>query len=387
MNHRRGVWALAAAAAAVLALAGCSSLGYYWQSASGHLALMRAARPVPQWLDDPATPEALRARLAVTQRMRRFAVTALGLPDNPSYTAYADLHRKAAVWNVVAAPAYALTLRTWCFPVAGCVGYRGYFSEAAAEAEAAAQRAEGLEAAVYPVPAYSTLGWMNWAGGDPLLSTFIGYPEGEVARLVFHELAHQLLYVPGDTLFNESFATAVERLGGARWLATEASDAARADYARFDARRRQFRQLAFDTRRRLQAIYESKEALAHDWRAVDAMKEIAMDDFRARYATLRAGWPAQPPGAYYDLWVARANNALFGAQAAYDELVPAFEALFERERQESGDPWPRFYAAVRRIAALPAAERRQALLAPQAAARQNPALLLRPTDENGTPRV
>jgi predicted aminopeptidase len=195
---------------------------------------------------------------------------------------------------------------------------------------------------------------MNWAGGDPLLSTFIGYPEGELARIVFHELAHQVLYVPGDTVFNESYATAVERIGGALWLQREASDAARSEYARFDGQRRQFRALALDTRRALNRAYESKEAKAGDWAAVDAMKKTAMDDFRERYARLRAEWQGPRQGAY-DGWVARANNAAFGAQAAYDDLVPAFEALFERESRN----WTRFYKEVRRIAALPTAEERR----------------------------
>jgi predicted aminopeptidase len=351
--------ALAGSALAALAACGltaCAGLGYYWQSASGHLGVMRASRPVAQWLEDPATPAALKSKLELTQRIRRFAVTELALPDNPSYTGYADLHRNAAVWNVVAAPPYSLTLQTWCFPVAGCVGYRGYYDEAEARAEAVALAARGLETAVYPVPAYSTLGWLNWAGGDPLLNTFIGYPEGELARLIFHELSHQMVYVPGDTLFNESFATAVERIGGARWLSAQAGEAARTEYAQFDARRRQFRAFALATRRRLQEIYASPQAQAQDWAAVETMKRAAMDDFRAGFATLRAGWPANRQAAY-DGWIARANNAMFGAQAAYDDLVPAFEALFERE----GRDWTRFHAEVRRIAALSLAERRSAL--------------------------
>ncbi|RYF33177.1 MAG: aminopeptidase, partial [Comamonadaceae bacterium] len=337
-------------------LAGCSNLGYYWQSASGHLGVMHAARPVSEWLADPATSAPLRAKLELTQRIRRFASAELGLPDNPSYTAYADLHRSAALWNVVAAPEYSLKLKTWCFPVAGCVGYRGYYSEADAKAEAAAQAAEGLEVAVYPVPAYSTLGLMNWAGGDPLLSTFIGYPDGELARIVFHELAHQVLYVPDDTLFNESFATAVERIGGAMWLQREASETVRADYAQFDGRRQQFRALTLQTRRTLTGIYESKGTAAPDRAAQAASKKIAMDDFRARYADLRASWTGPRQGAY-DGWVARANNAMFGAQGAYDDLVPNFEALFAQE----GRDWPRFYSAVKRLAALPKPKRLAAL--------------------------
>jgi len=355
-RHKAAWLLLAVTSGTLLSLSGCSNLGYYWQSASGHLNLMRAARPVPQLLADPATPAALRDKLALTQRMRRFAVTELGLPDNASYTEYADLHRPTAVWNVVAAPPYSLKLKTWCFPVAGCVGYRGYYSDADAMAEAEAQRAEGFETGVYPVPAYSTLGWLNWAGGDPLLSTFIGYPEGELARLIFHELAHQVLYVPGDTAFNESYATAVERIGGALWLATQASEAARLEYAQFDQRRRQFRQLTLDTRRQLEELYDSSEAEAHDWQAVGAEKKVVMDNFRAQYAALRAGWSGPQQGAY-DRWVARANNAIFGAQAVYDDLVPAFEALYERE----GRDWRRFHAAAAKLAALPKVQREAAL--------------------------
>jgi predicted aminopeptidase len=386
-RKRKTTWLLGALlAVGTLVLAGCSNLGYYWQSASGHIDVMRAARSVPDWLDDPATSAVLKSKLELTQRIRRFAVTELGLPDNPSYTAYADLHRAAAVWNVVAAPEYSLTLKTWCFPVAGCVGYRGYYSEADANVEAVVQRAAGQEVAVYPVPAYSTLGWMNWAGGDPLLSTFIGYPEGELARLIFHELAHQRVYVAGDTLFNESFATAVERIGGARWLAMQSNDAARAEYAQFDGRRQQFRELTFDTRRRLQAIYESKEAKAHDWPAVEAMKMTAMSEFRTRYAVLRGSWPANRQLAY-DGWVARANNAMFGAQAAYDELVPAFEAMFMRENQQPGNPWPRFYADVERLAAQPAAKRLQALQALVPAVPATARNQVHITNKNGTPGV
>jgi predicted aminopeptidase len=333
---------------------GCASVGYYWQSVSGHLSLINAARPVNEWLADAQTPEPLKARLAMSQRIRSFAVAELKLPDNASYHRYADLRRSAVVWNVVAAPELSLTLITWCFPVVGCVGYRGYFNELDARAEAAQLQAQGLEVSVYGVPAYSTLGWMNWAGGDPLLSTFINYPEGELARLVFHELAHQVVYAAGDTMFNESFATAVERLGSQRWLAAQASDAARAQYATFDQRRQAFRALALATRRELTAIYESKEALRQDPRGQLAMKSIAMQKFRDNYAQLKANW-----GGYsgYDPWVARANNAAFGAQAAYDELVPGFETLFARE----GGDWQRFYDAVKQLAALPQDQRHQAL--------------------------
>lgn len=342
------------ALALIALLAGCADLGYYLQSAQGHLKLMQAARPVSQWLADDDVSPNLKERLALAQRMRQFAVARLGLPDNPSYKRYADLQRRSAVWNVVAAPKLSLTLKTWCFPVAGCVGYRGYFDESQARAEAARLKAQGLEVSVYGVPAYSTLGWMNWAGGDPLLNTFIHYPEGELARMIFHELAHQVLYVKDDTLFNESFATAVERLGGEGWLADQGSDVARRDYAEFDARRRQFRALCLATRQRLAHIYKQNEAQALEKSRVLAMKNEAMRDFRDEYARVRLGWKGY---AGYDAWVASANNASFGAQAAYDEWVPAFEALFVRE----GKDWSRFYDVVRQLANLPVAERTQVL--------------------------
>ncbi|WP_291145263.1 aminopeptidase [Hydrogenophaga sp.] len=346
---------LALALGLVLTTAGCArtqGAGYYWQSLTGHAELMWRARPIDDWLDDPHTPDALRQRLALAKRMRAFAVTALDLPDNASYHRYADLGRRAAVYNVVAAPALSLKLQTWCFPVAGCVGYRGYYHEGDAQTFARSLDPQ-LEVAVYPVPAYSTLGWMNWAGGDPLLNTFIQYPEGELARLVFHELAHQVLYVKGDTAFNESFATAVERLGVQRWLAEASTPAARAEYLAFDQRRQSFRRLSGQLRSRLQAIYD--DPALNDATKTER-KHAAMAGFRHDYAQLKAFWGGY---AAYDPWVARVNNALLGSQGAYDQYVPAFEALFAAQ----GHDFARFYDAVRALAERPAAERLAALQA------------------------
>lgn len=351
-----------------LALAGCAhtegALGYYWQSVQGHARLLQAARPLDEWIANESTPAPLRARLQLAQRARHFAVQELGLPDNASYRSYADLGRSAAVWNVVAAPPYALELHRWCFPFTGCIGYRGYFQEADAQAEGARLAAQGLEVDVYGVPAYSTLGYLDWAGGDPLLNTFIGWPEGEFVRLLFHELAHQVVYAQGDTLFNESFATAVERLGTERWLATQARPEVRQAFAASEERRQSFRALTRATRARLAEIYEQNKAPAHDSQALNAMKSGAMQDFRARYAVLRERWLAQGARVEgYDRWVAQANNASFAAQAAYDAWVPAFEALFAQQ----GQRWDAFYDAVRHLAALPQDERHarlQALLPP-----------------------
>ena len=353
---------------ACLALAGCAhtegALCYYWQSVQGHARLLQAARPLDEWIANESTPAPLRARLQLAQRARHFAVQELGLPDNASYRSYADLGRSAAVWNVVAAPPYALELHRWCFPFTGCIGYRGYFQEADAQAEGERLAAQGLEVDVYGVPAYSTLGYLDWAGGDPLLNTFIGWPEGEFVRLLFHELAHQVVYAQGDTLFNESFATAVERLGTERWLATQARPEVRQAFAASEERRQAFRALTRATRARLAEIYEQNKAPAHDSQALNAMKSGAMQDFRARYAVLRERWLAQGARVEgYDRWVAQANNASFAAQAAYDAWVPAFEALFAQQ----GQRWDAFYDAVRHLAALPQDERHarlQALLPP-----------------------
>jgi len=335
-------------------LSGCANTSYYWQSVSGHLQMLQAARPVQSWLGDTQTPAALRERLRLSQHMRDFAVTELGLPDNPSYRRFADLQRRAVVWNVVAAKPFSLRLKDWCFPLLGCVTYRGYFDEAQARQLADELRTEGLEATVYGVPAYSTLGWMNWAGGDPLLNTFIRYPEGDLARLIFHELAHQVVYARDDTMFNESYATAVGQLGGARWLATRASQAVRSDDALHEQRRKAFRALALATREQLQRLYDAVGQSAAPTPAQLQAKQDVLRDFRGHYATLKASW-----GGYdrFDLWVANANNASFGAQAAYDDQVPAFIALFEQQ----GRNWPAFYDAVKRLAALPPDERNRIL--------------------------
>lgn len=346
-----GVAALAAGM--VCLTSGCSTLNYYAQAATGHVALLHKARPVPDWLADEAAPQALKERLRLSQRMRDFAVHELKLPDNASYRRYADLGRPAAVWNVVAAPELGLTLKTWCFPVVGCVGYRGYYDRALADELAAELRTQGFEAVVQAIPAYSTLGKMPGDYfSDPLLNTFVRWAEGDLARLMFHELAHQVAYAKGDTMFNESFATTVERIGGARWLQQHAGEAARQEMATLDRRRQEFRRLAFQARADLEAIYRD------DNLSVQAKRDAKAERFaklRADHAALKAGpWQGWTG---YDQWFANANNASLGVLAAYNELVPQFERLYERE----GRDFDRFYAEVQRLAALPQSERRATL--------------------------
>lgn len=337
--------------AGVLTLGGCAEGRYVMQSLRGHWDVMQASRPVEQWLRDETVAPSLKQRLEMTQRMRDFAIRDLALPDNSSYRRYADLRRPAVVWNVVAAPAYSLTPKTWCFPIAGCVAYRGYFFQPNANDQARDLLEQGFETTVYAVPAYSTLGWSNVLGGDPLLNTFVDYPEGELARMIFHELAHQAVYVKDDTEFNESFATAVERLGTQRWMERQAGEQARQVYAQANTRRAQFQALVRATRQRLLSIYTQ---FPYGTDAGPSLKAKAMEDFRGQYQQLRQDW-----GGYagYDAWVAGANNASFAALGAYDQWVPSFEVLFAR----SGGDWPRFYDAVKHLTRMPKDERTQSL--------------------------
>lgn len=351
--------AVALGLSAVLALAGCTAfsdgVGYYAQSIGGHLRMLQAAQPVDELLADPATDAALAARLRLARDIRAYASQRLALPDNDSYTRYADLKRPFVVWNVFATPELSMKLEQWCFPVVGCVTYRGYYERAAADAYAQRLRDRGLEAHVGGVPAYSTLGWTS----DPLLNTFIRYPDGELARLIFHELAHQVVYAQNDTTFNESFATAVEEAGVERWLADRADARAREQYAAWSARRRDF--VALLARHR--ALLEKAYADDADDATKRARKARILGDLRAEYERIKQErWGGF---AGYDRWFAQPlTNAHLAAVGTYTEWVPAFRALLARERGEL----PRFYEAVRALSKLPKAEREARLeaLAPRA---------------------
>jgi len=345
-----------ASASACLTLAACSPVGYYAQVTEGHFALLAAARPIADWVQDPSTPQTLRERLLRANEIRRFAAEALALPDNGSYTEYADLKRPAAVWNVFATPELSLELKTWCYPVLGCAGYRGYFDRAGADAMAAELRASGYDTSVTPVPAYSTLGWFD----DPLLNTFIYAPDAELARLIFHELAHQVVYVKDDTAFNESFATAVEREGVRRWLDAHGDDRQREAWTAYLQRREEFVALLLAHRRRLGGIYASQASVA-DKRAA---KAAVLAELQQEYRRIRdARWNGF---AGYDRFF---NQPLTGthlaAVAAYNDWVPAFQALLA----QSGGDLTAFYAEVRQLGAMDKASRAVAMkrLAPRVA--------------------
>jgi predicted aminopeptidase len=296
-------WRLAAAASAVLLVVGCQSLSYYTQAIGGHLRVMANARPVEDWLADPATDAQLRQRLETARRIRAFASKELGLPDNGSYLAYAELNRPAVVWNVFAAPVFSVEPKAECFPFTGCVSYRGFYSEADARRHAEKLRAAGYDVHVGGVPAYSTLGWFD----DPLLSTFIRYPDAQLARLVFHELSHQLVYAKGDTTFNESFAVTVEQEGVRRWLQAEGRSGELEAFRATQARQREFARRVSQTRERLAVVYRTSES-----------KDHMLEQKRGEWQRLRQSYPGIP---------AEPNNAFLASIAAYTELVPAFEQL------------------------------------------------------------
>jgi predicted aminopeptidase len=316
-------------AAALPWLAGCDTIAYYGQAIGGHFGIMAAARPVETWLADPATPPTLRNRLETARRIRAFASSALSLPDNASYTSYADLGRPYVVWNVFAAAEFSVQPRAECFPFTGCVGYRGFFSLEAAQRHAAQLAAAGHDVYVGGVPAYSTLGWFD----DPLLSTFIGYPDAQLARLLFHELAHQVAYARNDTTFNESFAVVVEEEGVRRWLAAEGRSAELRAFREAQARRRLYAQKVKELRDQLAALYAS---------------DLPPEAKRARkaegFAKLRAEYPRAVPE--------QPSNAFLVSVALYTEQVPQFEALL----RESGS-LEAFYARVRELAATTKAGR------------------------------
>jgi predicted aminopeptidase len=341
---------LVLAAGAVATVGGCATFSYYGQAVLGHLNVMNRAQPIESRLADGATPPELRAKLARALEIREFASRELGLPENGSYRAYADLERPYVVWNVFAAPEFSVEPRASCFPIVGCVSYRGYYAQADADAFAAGLRKEGYDVFVYGVPAYSTLGWFD----DPVLNTFVRYPDAELARLVFHELAHQLVYVKGDTMFNESFAVTVEEEGVRRWMARYGDERERTAYAQLRARRAEFVQLVLRYRARLEDFY-GQSLPVEEKRAGKArlFAELAAD-YRALKAERWGGWSG------YDRWFGQGmNNAQIASVATYEELVPAFRALLARE----GGDMARFYGAVKQLAGLDKSEREAELAA------------------------
>jgi predicted aminopeptidase len=337
-------------------LGGCGTL-YVMQAARGQYQVLRERVPITRLLADPATPPELRARLEHVQAARDFASRELHLPDNPSYRSYADVGRPFVVWNVVAAPEFSVHPQHWCFPIAGCVAYRGYFSEHRAREFANRLAVRGFDVAVEGVPAYSTLGRF----ADPVLSSMLPYGDDEVAATIFHELAHQLLYVRDDTEFNEAFATTVENTGLERWLAHQGVPARMREFLEDQALAASLEGLMDAARSKLEQLYASglprEEMRRH--------KAVIMHGLGADIERFERKSGVTYP--VYEEWIARGlNNADLASLATYYDCVPGFTRLLKDEDNDL----PRFYAAARRLGELPRAQRHAQLCRDAPASRE-----------------
>lgn len=326
-------------------LTACSTMGYYAHVAGGQGALVLHREAVAKVMDDPATDPAVKQRLAMSQQARRFASEHLGLPDNRSYTSYVKLDRPYVVWNVLATPRYSVEPIQHCFFIAGCVAYRGYFERDKAKAEAARLEAKGNDVYVSGVSAYSTLGWF----ADSILSSMMRWDDDELVGTIFHELAHQLLYVKDDSAFNESFASFVQEQGLREWRRSRGLPPQDDHVKAMDDG---FTKLALDLRDRLKTLYASGVGES----ALAAGKAHEIEAFRVRYAQWREReWPSEHG---YDAWVAAPiNNARLLPFGLYDRWTPAFAVMFAQAEQQ----WPAFYASVRGLSRLAPAQREKAL--------------------------
>jgi predicted aminopeptidase len=322
------------------ALSGC----YIMQAANGELQVMRARKPIDKVLADPGTSEPVRDTLTEVKAAREFASRELELPDNRSYRMYADVHREFVVWNVVAAPEFSMHPKQWCFPIAGCVAYRGYFKEKRARDFAANLSKRGFDVTLDGVPAYSTLGKF----ADPVLSTMIRYGPDELAAIIFHELAHQLLYVKNDTQFNEAFATTVENAGLERWLTLNGHADRIKRYKKDSTREREYIELFARTRAQLVKLYASGTPAPQ----MREQKAKAFETLANEIRDLEKRQGLKSTG--YDEWIKEGlNNARLASEANYYDCVPGFERLLA----EQGNDLSRFYAAAKELSRLPLAER------------------------------
>jgi len=330
-----------------MALWGCRNASYYGQAAWGHARIMLAQRPIAELLEDPGTPPALREKLAYVLALREFARDELMLPVGGAYLGYADLHRPYVVWNVFAAPELSLEPKTWCYPIVGCASYRGYFERAAAERYSDSLRGDGYDVFVSGVLAYSTLGWFD----DPVLSTILQLDDARLSALIFHELAHRRLYVPGDTAFNESFATAVEEEGLRRWAAARRAPGLLAEHERRQKLTGAFIAMVSRRKNELTAMYASD--LTPDRKRIEkaALFRALRNDFESEKLKV-------PEMARYEHWFGSGlNNAGLATIAAYHDLVPAFQFILGRSH---GD-FTVFFEECRKLSRLTSPERRQRL--------------------------
>jgi len=326
-------------------LTGCS-VGYYSQAIGGHLKLMSARTSIAEILADDEADAELKKKLQTLIDARQFAIDELKLPENKSYSTYSATGRDAVTWNVVAVPEFSMRARTWCFPVAGCVSYRGYFDKADAQKYADGLSDEGFDVNIGGASAYSTLGWFD----DPVLDTMLRGSDARYVSTLFHELAHQLLYIKDDSSYNEAFATFVEREGYRIWLRSRGEDDRIEAYEASIARGNDFAELLKATRDELEAVFEINDI---DTETRRAMKAQVFSDMQAKYAQLKISWNDYSG---YDRWFSQdLNNAHLLGVSTYRRLVPAFRAMFE----EAGNDLLAFYELAKTVSNLPTAERNE----------------------------
>jgi len=344
MNPNTRPWALLL----VLVLtSGCTGPSYYWQALSGQLEILNKRRPVESVLNDPATTADVRQKLELVKQLRNFASQRLALPENDSYRSYADLQRPFALWNVFATPEFSLEPKNWCFLFAGCVSYRGYFAQDRAEQFADELKQGGFDVYVGGVLAYSTLGWFS----DPVLNTFLGRSEADLAGLLFHELAHQVVYVPGDSAFNESFATVVELEGVQRWYEQQGSADQVRMYQQNLEQRTQFTAMVMRYKERLTKLYHGPMSDPEK----RAAKQRVFDELRAEHKRLKTSWGGT---SRFDQWMAQdLNNAHLSAIGLYHQHVPALTTLLRQLRGDYGA----FYRRIKELANMSQPDRDRTL--------------------------
>ncbi len=321
----------------IFPLGGC----YYMQAAAGQWEVIRKREPIDEVINAADTPMELAERLRVVAAARDFSIAELGLPDNKSYRSYADIERDFVVWNVFAAPEFSLQAKQWCFPVAGCVSYRGYFKKASAIRESERLSDKGFDVAVGGVAAYSTLGKFN----DPLLSTMMRWDDVRLVAVLFHELAHQVVYVKGDSGFNESFATAVEEFGVKRWLESRGQGDDYIAYQKSRALQQRLMALVATARDTLRPIYASD--------IEEKYKEI-LKRKRLEYLARDIGAELERSGRDPQSWLSgELNNARLISMTLYEGRLPAFRTLLRNCSQDVQC----FYEAVKVLAKLEKQER------------------------------
>ena len=339
----------------MLALCGCQTLGYYGQALSGEVRVLRAREPIDALRRNPRTDAALAARLATADSILSFAGSKLALPAEGRYRTFADVGREPIVWNVFAASEFSVDPREWCYPIVGCAAYRGYFHRDAAVRESVRRQRAGDDVRVSPVAAYSTLGWFR----DPLLSSFIYWPDADLARLLVHELAHVEVFVKGDTDFNESYASFVERAGVREWISAHGTQQDLAKWQDEIAREDRFAEFMLHWRAALAQLY----ARPYSDFARRVLKAELLASAARCYRDARAML-----GERAEMSVAL-NNADFVPWAAYERWVPAFAVLF----RDVSDDWPAFHRRVAELGRLDASARHATLGALAARADQNAA--------------